>query len=168
MQRQRSILLLTIMIVSVAAACAGIRPAEQPPDRSPLREKGYRVELGIVKAADELETPPSIPTRLRFELEKQLMTAGLRPSEGQGEKRLRLDVETRATYQGFAARSGIAANYAYSALFSRVVLVDPTDESVLAETVVKTFNGFGSWTADMTEIDHAAEIVRYVASIDPS
>lgn len=167
MQKHGSMTLLAAMIVGLAAACAGIQSAGQAPDRSPLREKGYRVELGKVQAADALETPPSIPSRLRFELEKQLMTAGLWPIRGQAEKRLRLDVETRATYQGMSARSGIAASYSYTALFSRVVLVNPADGSILAESTVKTFNGFGSYTADSTEIDHAAAIVRFAASIDP-
>lgn len=132
-----------------------------------LKEKGYLVELAGVTAGDQLDTPPAIPSMLDLELEKQLMTAGLLPVQGQPGKRLRLEVETTAIYRGMSAPYSIDANYSYTALVSVVTLTEIRTSSVVARTDVRTYNGFGSWTADSTVMIHAEDIVRFVSSVDP-
>jgi hypothetical protein len=161
MKRYRGIICL-VMIVSLSMffpGCATSGPKEPVQTHDYSRFKGYMIRIGEIKAGT-FETPPYIPTKIRFELEQDLREKRLLASEGD-KNTLTVNIVS-STYYNFWPREHVRL---YTELRSIVEVVDTSRPEVIAKTTIVSYNAWGANTADFTEMDNGRDIVKFLENI---
>jgi hypothetical protein len=151
------VLAVSLFLVFPGCASSGPKVPAKAPDYS--RVKGYMIRPGEIKAGS-FETPPYIPTRVRFLLEQQLREKQLLASGGD-QKVLTVNIVSSAYYTFFRREHPSS----YDQLTSTVEVVDTSQPEIIAKTTITSYNGFGDSTSDFTEIDHVRQIVKFLEGI---
>lgn len=167
MNKRTMKLLWSAVMIAVALSAPGCGmhagPMADPPQIH-RKAPGYTYVLGAFTAYD-METPPYIPEKIRFELEIDLREKGILAVSDSGQNRLRADVRSRAVYPSGMMNPGGATSELYNELVSRVEVVDLRTDEVIAMARLNAFNGYGKTTSDFTEQMHAKDIADFLASI---
>lgn len=136
--------------------CSSITSGPVLEEKISVYKKGYGVGVIETKAGN-FETPPYLPTKIKYELTEILKSEGML-SEGAGSgKTLSVFIETSARYIG-----GASGTDRYSELQSLVVLKDVTDPCYTASTSIIAYNGFGAVISDYVERSHARDIFDFI------
>mgnify|MGYP001028028037 CR=1 FL=1 len=111
------------------------------------------------------DTAEYIPTKIRFELDKQLTGKGLLAGPHDNDGTLTVTVKTKAYYAGTTA--SYSCPKCYTMLSSLVVVTNPGRDRVLAEKVFETYGGSLGVVdlTDFSEIEHAKDIAQFLEAI---
>lgn len=138
-----------------------VTPAKQVPATSPFsgKAKGYLYEIGEIKAGS-FDTAEYLPSKIRFELIKQLRERGLLAGQSESGKKLSVSVIIKATYPG--NDDGVEN---YGVLISYVRVTDIHKNEIIANTEVLGFSAWGSVLSDFIEITHVKEMADFLESV---
>lgn len=120
--------------------------------------RGCLFEIGEIKA-EGFETAPYLPDKIRFELVIRLRERGLLAEQSETEKRLAVNIKIKAEYSAFASGES------YSEIKSDIQVNDVHKNEIIANTVLREFNAWGSMLSDSIEIMHTNEIADFLESI---
>ena len=151
-----------VLVICLSLICPGcVTPAKQVPAASQFsgKAKGYVFEIGEIKAGS-FETADYLPSKIRFELVKQIRERGLLVGQSETEKILSVSIVIKATYPG-----GGAGVEWYDELISDIKVSDINKNEVIANTEILGFSSWGSMLSDFIEITHAKEIADFLESI---
>jgi hypothetical protein len=159
MKLNRAFIVTGMLSVFLFAGCASITAGPILEERISEPKRGYVV--GAIEAkAGNFETPPYIPTKIKYELTAMLRSGGIL-AEGAGkEKTLLVYIETSARYIG-----GASGTVRYSELQSRVILKDACDSCYAAAALIVAYNGYGAVLSDFTERNHAQDILDFIKRV---
>ena len=152
-------LVMAVSLSLIFPGCATSGPKEPVRTHDYSRFKGYMIKLGEFEAGS-FDTPPYIPTKIRFQLELQLKGKNLLASEGD-KKVLTVNVVSSTRYTFFRQEDASR----YTELTSTVEVVDTSLPEIIAKTTIYSYNAWGENTSDFTEIDHARDIFKFLESI---
>jgi hypothetical protein len=151
-----------VMAVSLSLiypGCATSGPKEPLQTHDYSRFKGFMIKLGEFEAGS-FDTPPYIPTKIRFQLELQLREKKLLASEGD-KKTLTVNVVSSTRYDFFRREQASL----YTELTSEAEVVDTSLPEIIAKTTIYGYNAWGENTSDFTELQHAKDIANFLESI---
>jgi hypothetical protein len=151
-------LVMAVSLSLIFPGCATSGPKEPVQTHDYSRFKGYMIKLGEFEAGS-FDTPPYIPTKIRFQLELQLREKKLLASEDK--KVLTVNVVSSTRYNFFRRESASR----YTELTSVVEVVETSLPEIIAKTTIYSYNAWGEQTSDFTEIDHVRDIVKFLESI---
>ncbi len=152
-------LVVAVSLSAVFLGCATSGPQAPPQTQDYSRVKGYMIKLGELKAGS-FETPPYIPTKIKFELELQLREKKLLATEGDA-RALTVNILSSTRYSSFRPTSSSH----YNDLTSTVEVVDTSRPEIIAKATIVSYNGWGELSSDFTEFDHVKDIVKFLERI---
>ncbi len=144
--------------------CGSRAEKVSPPPAVDVRASGKLYGDLEVNSAS-FDTAEYIPTKIRFELDKQLTGKGLLAGPPDNDGTLAVTVKTKAYYAGTTASHSCPK--CYTMLSSQVVVTDSGRDRVLAEKVFETYGGSLGLVdfTDFTEMEHAKEIAQFLEAI---
>ena len=156
---------VSVIVVALSVLSCTLQTVQLTDPPKVLRKApGYMYVLGALTAYD-MVTPPYLPGRMRFLLDRRLRSEGLLAASEANQKSLRVDVRTRAIYPTGMVNPGGATASLYNELASSVQVVDLENGEVIASARFSAFNGYGETTTDFTEREHAGDIGDFLVSI---
>jgi hypothetical protein len=142
--------------------CAGLGE-NTPAERNIVRKApGALFQLGEIREKD-LETPPYLPAKIRFEAEKLLRERGLLATGGPSEKRLSVNITVEAVYAGYGETWIRKERYSY--FDSAIQVLDPEKGDLVATARMRAYGAWGAVTSDFIETNHARDIVDFLEGI---
>ncbi len=151
------VMAMSFSLLFPGCATSGPKVPVQTQDYS--RFKGYMIKVGEIEAGS-FETPPYIPTKIRFQLELQLRVKKLLASDGDA-KALTVNIISSTRYS-FSPREHFSS---YQELTSTVEVVDTKQPEIIAKTTIHSYNGWGELSSDFTEVDNVSDIVKFLESV---